>query len=126
MIITKDKTNFVFKTRIDFTVDGQDEFVELRELTTAEQNAVFTAGKINADGEFEDLIGMLTQAEKFFAKCVTDHSGVNENGEKCSSVELYDTLKQSSSVFQQILNTWISSKRLDLSVKKSEGGNPLA
>lgn len=123
MIITK--STFVFTTRIDFVLDGNDEFVELRELTTAEQNQVLTAGKMNSDGDFEDYVGMLAAAEKIFPKCIIDHSGVDEEGNKATNAALYEQLRQSSSLFQEILNTWMRAKRTDLSMKKTGSENPL-
>lgn len=127
MIISKAaKENFVFKTRIDFTLDGNDEYVVLRELNTAEQNQILTAGKVNGNGEFEDMVGMMSQAEKLFPKCVVEHSGVDEEGKPVSGTELYEQLRLSSELFDSILATWMQSKRIDLSFKKTEGGNPLA
>lgn len=127
MIITKEtKQNFIFKTRIDFVIDDNDEYVILREMNTAEQNAVLQAGKLNADGEPTDVIAMTAQAEKYFTGCIIDHSGVDEEGKKVSNQLFYDFIKQSSSIFQAIMTTWIQSKRMDLKIQKSEGGNPLA
>lgn len=127
MIISKAaKENFVFKTRIDFTLDGNDEYVVLRELNTAEQNQILTAGKVNAEGDFEDMVGMLTQAEKLFPKCVVEHSGVDEEGKPVSGNDFYEQLRHSATLFDTILNTWMKSKRIDVSIKGKEGGNPLA
>lgn len=126
MIITKGKNDFVFKTRIDFEIDGNEEFVVLREMTTAEKSQVMAAGKLDAEGNPTDVVGMLVQSEKYFAGCVIESSAVDEEGNAVKGSALYDYLKQSSSVFHEILSTWIQSKRIDLSIKKPEGGNPLA
>lgn len=126
MIISKNtKENFIFKTRIEFDYEGQGEFLEIRELAMSEQNKLLSAGKLNAEGEPTEFAAMIAQADKLLPGCIIDHSGVDEEGNKVTPETFCNYLRNSASIYQEILTTWVKSKRPNLSVKKTEGENPL-
>lgn len=91
MIITKD-TNFVFKTTDKI---GDEDFVTLREPTTAEfQKAGFS----------EDGSNNLVQLARLFPICVVDSSFEKEDGAKATGKEIYDLLEPSAHVHDQRLD----------------------
>ncbi len=93
MIITKD-TNFVFSTKVKV---GNDDYVVLREPTTAEfQKAGFN----------EDSSNNLVCLAKLFPLCVVDSSYVKEDGSKLTGKELYDLFEPSAHTMTNVLMDW--------------------
>ena len=95
MIITKD-TNFIFKTKVKI---GENDFVVLREPTTAEfQKAGFDENGSNN----------LVQLAKLFPLCVVESSFENEEGKPATGKEIYDLLEPSASTMTNVLMSWFS------------------
>lgn len=93
MIITKE-TNFVFSTKVKV---GNDDYVVLREPTTAEfQKAGFN----------EDSSNNLVCLAKLFPLCVVDSSYVKEDGSKLTGKELYDLFEPSAHTMTNVLMDW--------------------
>ena len=93
MIITKE-TNFVFSTKVKI---GENDFVVLREPTTAEfQKAGFDDNGSNN----------LVQLAKLFPLCVVDSSFEKEDGSKLTGKEIYDLLEPSASTMTNVLMDW--------------------
>lgn len=128
MIVTKGNENaFVFTTNIEFeNPKGGTDFVVLREFNTSESHVVMTSAKINKNGEIDDIPAMIEKSEKFFADCIVDHSFEYEDGTKLSGRQVYDLLKKSNQLFQEIMTVWLNSNKKGRLIQKAEGGNPLA
>ncbi|UTC78110.1 transposase [Treponema sp. OMZ 799] len=105
--------NYIFKTRIDLkNLDGEgDDYIVLRELNMQEMN-----GFDKRDGD-ESLNKNLKYLEGIFKDCLVDHSFTKE-GEPASKVEVYNELKKTSSLFMEILATWLGSLPLSTRLKK--------
>lgn len=93
MIITKD-SNFVFKTKVKI---GENDFVVLREPTTAEfQKAGFDENGSNN----------LVQLAKLFPLCVVESSFTKEDGTPATGKEIADLLEPSASTMTNVLMSW--------------------
>lgn len=86
---------FIYKTRIDL---GNDEFISLREPTTAEI-ADFS----------DDASKNMKVMERIFPKCIVDSSFENNDGNKATGQEVYNALKDSGSLFTEIIGEWMNS-----------------
>lgn len=111
MEIKGNEQKFVFSKKIEFTSDdGTTEFVELREFNMEEMKQFQRASNVQIEGEkveVKDWNGGMEKAEQFFANCLVD-SSFTYDGEKASGKQVYELLKKNSSLFQQILNKWIT------------------
>lgn len=103
MELSEFKKAFIFTARFDLP---NDNFIELREPTTLEMKNFGDDGTKNTD----TLIKLLPE-------CIIDHS-FEENGVKADNKKVGKLLQESSSVFIDIINTWMES--LPLNKKKSE------
>lgn len=111
MNINEAKKVFLISTKIEFDSpdnSGAKEFVELREMNTTEMHQIMHAAKFDKEMEPTDIIGMLEQAEKLFPGCVVDSSFTKDDGSKASGREIYDVLKQSSGLLNDILSRWMN------------------
>lgn len=102
-----DEQVFVFKKEIHFDFDGSDEYITLRELNTDEANQLASAGKIDRDGQPTDVMAMKRKTEELFPKCVVDSSLEWDDGAKMTGQEVYNNLKKSNRLFQEVLHKWI-------------------
>ena len=104
MEISGNENHFVFTKRIEFSFDGQSEFVEMREFNMQElkdyQRA--TLGKT----EEEQTLALLDKLDVFFPACLVD-SSFTFKGEKASAKQVYEVLKKNSELFTQILTCWM-------------------
>lgn len=107
MKLSEAKKNFIFTTRVEF----EDEFVELREPT---QQEVLTLKK-NTD----DDIGIINKMETIFSACLINHSFIDDNGEKAKPEDVYNVLKESATLFNEILTQWMESLPFHSRTKKS-------
>ena len=93
MIITKE-SNFIFKTKVKI---GENDFVVLREPTTAEfQTAGFDENGSNN----------LVQLAKLFPLCVVESSFEKEDGTPLTGKEIYDLIEPSASTMTNVLMNW--------------------
>jgi hypothetical protein len=99
--------NYVFYTEIDL---GEGEFLKLREPTTSELNDL---NKANDDARIEEL-------SKLFPICLVDHSFKNDDGEKSKNDAVYNGLKQSGSMFIEIITTWLDALPFNSRLKKEQ------
>ena len=104
MEISGNENHFVFTKRIEFSFDGQIEFVEMREFNMQElkdyQRA--TLGKT----EEEQTLALLDKLDVFFPACLID-SSFTFKGERASAKQVYEVLKKNSELFTQILTCWM-------------------
>lgn len=92
--------NFVFSTRVELpdSEDGSKNFIELREPNQKEIINLSDDG-----GKNLEMMG------KIFPACVIDSSFVKDNGDKASGAEIAEVLRQSGSLFTEIIGTWLNS-----------------
>jgi hypothetical protein len=99
--------NYVFYTEIDL---GDGEFIKLREPNTNELNNL---NKAAADNRIEEL-------SKLFPICLVDHSFKNEDGTPAKNEEVYKEIKNSSSLFLEIITFWMENLPFNLRLKKEQ------
>lgn len=111
MEIKGNEQKFVFSKKIEFTSDdGSTEFVELREFNMEEMKQFQRAANVQVESdkvEVKDWNAGMEKAEQFFSQCMID-SSFTYDGEKASGKQVYEILKKNSSLFQDILNNWLS------------------
>lgn len=95
------KKKFVFTTKIEL---DEENWIELREPSQGELINISTAGDANGNNGVENLKTM----EKLFPGCLVD-STFTINGEKATGEQIYRELKESSSLFTEVLTTWLQS-----------------
>jgi hypothetical protein len=109
MKLSEAKNKYVFSTKIDL---GDGDFVKLRELTVGEMEKL---KKVNE----EDWI---TELSKLFPSCIVDHSFSKDSdggeGQKASGDEVYNELKNSGTLFLEIIAAWMESLPLSNRLKK--------
>jgi hypothetical protein len=94
MKLSRVKNEYIFNTRID--LDGGD-YITLREPSMRELNEINEAGR-----NVSSLSGL-------FPACLIDHSFTNEDGGKAKPTEVYEALKESGSLFTEILAQWLQN-----------------
>jgi hypothetical protein len=99
------RQNYVFCAEIDL---GDGNFVRLRELTVGELDGM---NKVGEENRVEEMA-------KLFPACLTAHSFTNEDGSPASNEEVYRALRESASLFVEIVTTWIGSLPFDSRLKK--------
>ena len=97
MKISEVKNNYVFTTRIDLNEDGS-EYIVLREPNTQEISGLSEDGQKN-----------LEAMNKIFANCVIESSITDDDGNPADGKTIHNALKESGSLFTEILETWITS-----------------
>lgn len=105
MEISGNENHFVFTKRIEFTFDGQTEFIEMREFNMQEMSDYqrATLGKT----EEEQAIALLDKLDVFFPACLVD-SSFTFKGEKASAKQVYGVLRKNSELFMKILTCWMN------------------
>jgi hypothetical protein len=99
MKISEAKTKYIFKTKIKIGGDGKD-YVTLRE-PTVEEMTEFSA--VDDNGQRMEAL------RKLFPACIVDHTFTGEDGNKASSEEVHGFLKESSSLYTNIIDEWFNS-----------------
>lgn len=107
MKLEEAKKNFIFETKIELNDEG--DFVELREPSQKE-----------IMGLSDDSQNNLKVMESLFARCVVDSSFEREDGNKASGQEIYDVLKESGSLFLDVLTMWMSAIPFQSRLKKNQ------
>lgn len=112
MVVTNKEMeeSFLFTKRIVFTFNDEEEFIEMREFNMEQSKQFQLASKPKIEnGEIVEVDSFATfsKAEEFFPSCVVNSSFVKEDGTQLSGKELYNFLKKSSSLFQEILHAWL-------------------
>lgn len=97
MKISEAKEHFIFTTRIDLNDDGS-EYVVLREPSTAEISGLGDDGEKN-----------LEIMNKIFPNCIVESSFTTDSGEPADGKAIYNVLKDSSSLYTEIIETWMTS-----------------
>jgi hypothetical protein len=99
------RQNYVFCAEIDL---GDGEFVRLRELAVTELNDL---NKVAQENQVDEM-------SKLFPKCLVAHSFTNEDGSPASNEDVYKQLRDSGSLFVEIITTWIASLPFNSRLKK--------
>lgn len=112
MVVTNKEMeeSFLFTKKIVFTFNDSEEFIEMREFNMEQSKQFQLASKPKIEnGEIVEVDSFATfsKAEEFFPSCVVNSSFVKEDGTQLSGKELYNFLKKSSSLFQEILHAWL-------------------
>jgi len=104
MEISGNENHFVFTKKIEFTFDGETEFVEMREFNMQELRDYQRAsiGKT----EEEQTMALLEKLDIFFPACLVD-SSFTYKGEKASAKQVYEILKKNSELLTKILTAWM-------------------
>lgn len=108
MKISEAKDYFVFTTKIELNDDGS-EYIVLREPNTQE-----------ISGLGEDGLKNLEVMSKIFPSCVVESSIVDEDGNEVDGKTIYNALKESSSFFTEIVQTWMTSVPFQSRLAKKE------
>lgn len=103
------KKKFVFTTKVEF----DEDFVELREPT--QEELVFLKKNLK-----EDDIDTVDKMEHLFTDCLINHSFTDDNGSKAANNEVYEALKGSATLFNEILTTWMNSLPFQSRTRKAE------
>lgn len=98
--------NFLWTTRIDLDAEN---YIELREPNQKEIVNLSDDGTKN-----------LEMLEKILPDCVVDSTITKDDGTKASGKEIAEALKQSGSLFTEILTTWLESIPFQHRLKKGE------
>lgn len=95
MLLSEINQKYVFKTKIEL---DEENFIELREPKQSEI--------INLSDDGNKNLEMLS---KIFPACVVDSTFTNKDGNKATGEEIAKELKESGSLFSEILGTWLQS-----------------
>jgi hypothetical protein len=104
MKITEARKRYLFTTKIELPKDNPDDeneesdFIILREPTLEEIQAFGDDDKKNTES-----------LKKLFPTCLVGHSFVNDDETKTTNAEVYNFLKDSSSLYTEIIDTWFKS-----------------
>jgi hypothetical protein len=107
MNLNKAKEKYIFYTEIDL---GDGEFIRLREPNVAELDMITNA-------KDADRIATLG---KLLPSCIIDHSFENDNGEKAEAGEVYRFIKESGSLFIEIVGKWFDSGPFKSRLRKEQ------
>lgn len=101
MEISKARERYLFKTRIELPVENEGDdidYVVLREPTIEEMQLFTDDGKKNID-----------MLKTLFPKCLVEHSFINDDSTPAKKEEVYAMLRESSSLYAEIINVWFDS-----------------
>ena len=126
MEIKGNESNYVFTMRVEFSVDGSDEFIEFREPTMGERNELVrlaqkvrdSTGEISTEKSYE----VLEKLEKNFDSSVVN-SSFTYGGDKATGAQIHALLKKRGALFENILATWLTAALGDdhgFSIKKKD------
>lgn len=95
MLLSEINKKFVFTTKLELP---EGNYIELREPKQSEITALSDDGNKN-----------LSMLEKIFPNCVIDSSFENDDGTKAKGEDIAKALRESGSLFTEILTTWLES-----------------
>ena len=95
MKLSELQNKFIFKTRID--LDDED-YIVLREPNTAEISEMSEDEKKN-----------MKVMEKILPNCIVETSITKDDGSFATGKEICEILKESGSIFTEVLGKWIQS-----------------
>jgi hypothetical protein len=98
MKLSEAKDRYVFKTTVKLDEFGKD-FITLREPTVEEMTGFTGAGDE----------GRMDAVEKLFPACIVDHTFTGEDGKKASSEEVHAFLKESSTLYTDLVDRWFNA-----------------
>jgi hypothetical protein len=110
MKISEARHRYLFTTRIELPrEEGEDDtdYVVLREPTLEETQLFSEDGKKNID-----------TLKSLFPKCLVEHSFVNDDLTPTKNEEVYNMLRESSSLYIEIINAWFKSIPFQSRLKK--------
>jgi hypothetical protein len=108
MKISEARNKYLFTTKIELPHEEEEfDYVVLREPTLEEMQLFSDDGKKNMD----TLKGL-------FPKCLVEHSFVNDDSTPAKNQEVYNVLKESSSLYSEIINAWFESIPFQSRLKK--------
>lgn len=114
MKLSEVKQKYVFTTRIELPVDDEKkendevEFIELREPNLQEIK----------DIQVVEESKMIDAYERLFPICLINSSFTDEDGKEANAKDVYNALKNSGTLFTDILATWIQSCPFQSRLKK--------
>jgi hypothetical protein len=102
--------NYVFSTTIE--LEGENEFVKLREPTVQE---IGDLNKVDEKDQIQEL-------GKIFPACIIDHSFKknDDDNKKASNEEVYKELQKSGSLMIDILSIWANSLPLNCRLQQKQ------
>jgi hypothetical protein len=112
MKITEARKKYLFTTKIELPKeDNEDEvdFIVLREPTIEEMQLFSNDEKKNVE-----------TLKQIFPKCLVDHSFIDNDGTKTVNKEVYELIKDSSSLYSEIIDMWFKSIPFQSRLKKKE------
>ena len=95
MKLSELQNKFIFKTTIDL---GDGDYIVLREPNTAEISEMSEDEKKN-----------MKVMEKILPNCIVETSITKDDGSFATGKEICDILKESGSIFTEVLGIWIQS-----------------
>jgi hypothetical protein len=119
MNISEARKNYIFTTRIELPalsdeteiIDTENiDFIELREPTIEEM-------KLFSD---KDETKNLELLKSLFPKCLVNHSFVNDDETKSTNQDVYNLLKDSASLYTDIIGLWFKSIPFQSRLKNKE------
>ncbi|MDR3170323.1 MAG: hypothetical protein LBU17_01705 [Treponema sp.] len=112
MNVSKARERYIFTAKIELPNDDTSEevdYIVLREPSVEEM-------QLFGDDEKKHMEVL----KKIFPKCLVDHSFVNEDGTKTRQEDVYAVLKESSSLYTEIIDAWLKSIPFRARLKKDE------
>jgi hypothetical protein len=115
MKITEARRRYLFTTKIELPKDNPDDineesdFIELREPTLEEIQGFGDDDKKNTE-----------TLKKLFPVCLVNHSFINDDGTKTTTIDVYNFLKDSSSLYSEIVEAWFKSIPFSQRLKKQQ------
>jgi hypothetical protein len=100
------RDKYIFTTKI-YLDEEEEEYVELREPSLQEMQSFGEDSKQN-----------LKTLEGLFPKCLIRHSFVDDDGQCTDSKAVYDMLKESASLYTEIVDIWFKSIPFNSRLKK--------
>lgn len=107
MNINEAKNNYIFYTEIDL---GDSNFIKLREPSIGELDGLNKASEENR----------IAELGKLFPTCLADHSFEDDNGNKASSKDVYAMLRDSGTLYMEIISTWMAALPFNQRLKSKE------
>ena len=110
MKISEARKKYLFITRIELPRENEGDdidYVVLREPTLEEMQLFSEDSKKNIDS----LKGL-------FPKCLVEHSFVDDDSSPTKNQEVYNMLKESSSLYTEIIDAWFKSIPFQSRLKK--------
>jgi hypothetical protein len=92
------KNKYIFKTTIKIGAEG--DYIVLRE-PTVEEMTKFSA--VDDNGQRMEAL------RKLFPACIVEHTFTGEDGKNASSEEVHGFLKESSTLYTNIIDEWFNS-----------------